>query len=181
MSPPTGFEGIDPSKLPTVGEIDQLILKYLEYLYEKDLEKFVLRQGEGRFLIIPRGYNYFAPIIITVVFHPSNEDRALFVNIERRIPISNEKEFIELAKKMEDMFNIGYKELKRDYGGENKEFTLKFMVISAKVHALTLEDPAWFFLLLSRLLKIDSFLLGERKEIKKEEENNGATDAPEFT
>ncbi len=181
MSPSTSFHGINPDKLPTVKEIDQLILKYLEYLYERDLEKFVLRQGKGRFLIIPRGYNFFAPIIITVVFHPSNEDKALFVNLERRIPISDEKEFIELAKKVEDVFNIGYKEIKRNYGEGSDEFILKFMVLSAKVHALTLEDPAWFYLLLSRLLKIDTILLGEKKEMGREGENNSTSDTPEFT
>lgn len=154
-------------EFPTMKEVDELLESFLKYVYEDDFHKFVLKQNAGRYLLITKGYRYYSPISITTVSHPDDENRALFINIERSFPVSNEIELVWVSNVLGETFNIKYEEIERTYlsdSGENK-YTVRYVVVTARLHALSIRDSSWFYLTLSKMLKVDNLILGEIRSI----------------
>ncbi len=154
---------LNPETLPLLPDVEDKLKEILSLIYEDDYSRFVLEQGKGTYSIITKGYMYFSPIVLSIVSHPDDTNRVLFINVSRRIPISSEEEFVRLSSELGDMFALEFEEIKRKYGDEeDKVFNLKFANVSAKIHALSLRDSAWFLMVLSKLIKIDNILLGTR-------------------
>lgn len=171
-------------EFPTMKEVDDMLEGFLRYIYEDDFDKFVLKQDTGRFLLVTKGYRYYSPIAITTVSHPDDEKRALFINIERSFPIANEIELVWLSNVLGENFSLKYEEIERSYNinsGE-KKYSVRFVTVTARLHALSIKDSSWFYLTLSKMLKIDNLILGEVKvysenyseynKIRGKEENN---------
>ncbi|MGQ4891364.1 MAG: hypothetical protein ACP6IP_02645 [Candidatus Njordarchaeia archaeon] len=169
---------INSKELPTLEEVDNKVRELLKYIYEKDYSKFVLNQGRGHYLIVTKGYLYYPPINLTIISHPNDGERALFISISRKIPISNEQEFVKLAKSVGDMFSIEFEQIERKYAKEENVFKANFASISARIHALALRDSAWFFLMLSKILKLDDIILGKVKDegLPKDDKNVAGLD-----
>ena len=155
---------IDPNELPTVEDVHKLVRGILKSLYAEDYDKFVLEEGSGHFIIITKGYLYYPPINITIGQHPDDESKALFVQILRKIPIENEKEIAKLAKISGGVFSIGLDEIVRDYG-DGKEHKIRFVTLTARLHSFSIKDTGWFFLTLSKFIKMDDILLGGLKKV----------------
>lgn len=149
-------------EFPTMDEVDELLESFLRNIYEDDFEKFVLKQDKGHYLIVSKGYRLYPPIIIATIGHPDGDDKALFVNIERSFPIANELELIWISNALGENFNIKYEEIERVYreGSEEKKYTLRYVTVTTRLHSLSIKDSSWFYLTLSRILKIDNLILG---------------------
>jgi len=176
------MEKLDIEEFPSVREVGNEIESILKAIFKENYKRYVLRQDVGRFIILPPRYLHLPPILINVQSHPNDQNRALMINISRRIPIDSSESIPEIMSKIAEIIGADIEVLHRAYckgsGASNKNgIQVYYLVLAHRLHVFSLKDKAWFLFILSSMIDVDSKLLAETSEeiiAKKEKENISA-------
>ncbi len=156
---------IDPKALPTMEEVSKKIEKILRALFRDSYSKYVIKQDNTKFLILPPRYYYFPPIVILINSHPDDESRALFISLTRRIPLDSNDDLFEILGSVDELLG-GYLEIvhrseEAKLRGDEEANKMYYLVLTHKLHALAMEDEAWFLLILTALIRADEKLFSK--------------------
>jgi len=169
------MEKMDPGELPTIEYVSNVVESILKSVFRENFHKYVIRQEKGRFIILPPRYLHFPPILITIQSHPEREDRALFVTISRRIPIDSKEDVKQILANLDGLMHIEIEEIERAYDSSKDKDKLKmsYLLLSYRMHALSIQDKAWLLLAFSSAIRLDEKFMVEKERVLRKEERGG--------
>lgn len=167
------IEKLDPSELPSISEVSQILEDTLKAIFRENYQKYVIKQDKDRFILLPPRYLHFPPILITIQHHPENQSKALFITILRKIPIDSQEDIKELLRHVDTFLGVEVEIIGRGYkihtDEEKKKSTepkIFYLVLSHRMHTLSLKDRAWLLLILSSIIRVDDKLFLEIQETR---------------
>ncbi len=154
--------------LPSVSEISMTIEKILKKIFRENYSKYVLKHDDKRYVILPPRYLHFPPILITIQEHPDSSEKALFLTISRRIPIDSREDIREILKSLGSIMSVSVEIIKRPWSkrDEKNAVSIYYLLLSSRIHSLSIKDKAWLLLALSSFIRLDeNFMLEDEKPI----------------
>ena len=166
------MEKMDPEELPTIEYVSNIIESILRSVFRENFHKYVIRQEKRRFIVLPPRYLHFPPILITIQSHPEREDRALFITISRRIPIDSTEDVKRILANLDGLMHIEIEEIERAYnsGKDKDRLKMNYLLLSYRMHALSIQDKAWLLLAFSSAIRLDEKFMVEKERVSRKEE-----------
>ncbi|MHA1615848.1 MAG: hypothetical protein ACTSX9_00820 [Candidatus Njordarchaeales archaeon] len=164
------FRSVSLEEFPYITEVGDELEKILRDIFKENYKRYVIRQETSRFIILPPRYLHFPPILITIQPHPNDKERALVINISRRIPIDSQESIPKIVGNITGVLGVDVEVLHRPYKGEEQKdrrqgVEIYYLVLSHRLHVFSLRDKAWFLLILSSMIDVDNKLIVEKEEI----------------